>query len=200
MQIKHLCKSFEGLVVLDRFSLTLPARGVVALMGPSGSGKTTLVHILAGLEPADSGQIVSDKQKLSMVFQEDRLLDGVSARGNILAVLERGRESEALANTWLARMGLEAAGHLLPRELSGGMRRRLALARAMAYGGDLMILDEPFAGLDEATRAEIYPYLFDRQEHPDRLTILVTHDREEAERLADQLIVMTGPPLSTETT
>ncbi|MCL2843610.1 MAG: ATP-binding cassette domain-containing protein [Oscillospiraceae bacterium] len=193
MKFEHLSKSFDGKIVLDDFCLTLPTSGIVVLMGPSGCGKTTLMRLLAGLETLDSGRIVCEKQRLSMVFQEDRLLGGVTALGNILAVL--GRHDEALAMAWLTRMGIEDACHLLPIELSGGMRRRLSIARAMAYEGDLMLLDEPFAGLDDTTREQIYPHLFD-EKYTDRLTILITHDRGEAERFANRLIVLNGPPLT----
>ncbi|MCL2588053.1 MAG: ATP-binding cassette domain-containing protein [Oscillospiraceae bacterium] len=163
-------------------------------MSPSGSGKTTLTRIIAGLEKADSGCATCNKKKISMVFQEDRLLPGVTALGNVMSVLGKGAEQKELAFSWLDKMGIKSASHLYPRELSGGMRRRLAIARAMAYGGDLMILDEPFAGLDDVTRQEIYPHIFDR-DNKHRLHILVTHDRQEAETLADRLIVMRGPAL-----
>ena len=193
MKFERLSKSFDNKVVLDNFCLELPKSGTVVLMGPSGCGKTTWMRILAGLETPDSGRITHEKQRLSMVFQEDRLLGGVTALENILAVLDR--RDTALAMAWLTHMGIADACHLLPVALSGGMRRRLAIARAMAYGSDLMLLDEPFAGLDDITREQIYPYLFDHKKS-DRLTILITHDRGEAERFADRLIIMDGPPLT----
>ena len=191
IRFEHVDKAFSDKIVLRDFTLALPQRGTVALMGPSGYGKTTLLRLLAGLEKPDSGKVVAEYERLSVVFQEDRLLGGVTAKGNVLAVLNRDQES--LAQTWLDRMGLGSEGHLFPGEMSGGMRRRLAIARAMAYGGDLMLLDEPFAGLDVATRERIYPHIF--QENPERLTILVTHDKQEAERLADRLVVLEGMPL-----
>jgi len=191
IRFEQVAKAFGDKIVLHDFTLTLPQRGIVALMGPSGHGKTTLLRLLAGLEKPDRGNVTAEYERLSVVFQEDRLLGGVTAKGNILAVLNR--DQDAIAQTWLDRMGLGKEGRLLPNEMSGGMRRRLAIARAMAYGGDLMLLDEPFAGLDEATRARIYPHIF--HENPERLTILVTHDRQEAERLADRLIVLEGMPL-----
>ena len=193
IKFEKVSKSFGDKVVIRDFSLALPPSGVVAFMGASGYGKTTLLRLLSGLEQPDSGRVVAEYERLSMVFQEDRLLGGVTALGNVLAVLDR--KDEVFAMEWLVRMGLGDSAHLLPHELSGGMRRRLAIARAMAYGGDVMLLDEPFAGLDDATREQIYPYMFDRRD-TSRLTILVTHDRQEAERLADRLIVMEGPVLT----
>jgi len=179
-------------VVLHDFTLELPDSGIVAFMGPSGYGKTTLLRLLAGLIEPDSGQVIADYKRLSYVFQEDRLLDGVTALGNILAVLDT--KDEAFAMKWLENMGLEDSANLLPRELSGGMRRRLAIARAMAFGGDFILLDEPFAGLDDVTRERIYPHIFETT--IPRLTILVTHDRHEAEQIADRLIIMRGSPLT----
>jgi NitT/TauT family transport system ATP-binding protein len=153
-----------------------------------------LIRILAGIEKADGGEANVDKKKLSMVFQENRLLPGVTAVGNVMSVLGKGDGQEETAMSWLDKMGIRNAGHLFPRQLSGGMQRRLSIARAMAYGGDLLILDEPFTGLDAATRKRIYPHIFD-ETRSERLTILVTHDRRESEAIADRLIVMGGPPL-----
>ncbi|MCL2201534.1 MAG: ATP-binding cassette domain-containing protein [Oscillospiraceae bacterium] len=194
MIISNLNKAFGNVVVLENFCLELPDSGVVAFMSPSGSGKTTLIRILAGIEKADGGEANVCKKKLSMVFQENRLLPGVTAAGNVMSVLKKGTTREEMAISWLDKMGIKTASHLFPRQLSGGMQRRLSIARAMAYGGDLMILDEPFTGLDTATRKRIYPHIFD-ETRSKRLTILVTHDRAEAESIADRLIVMGGPPL-----
>jgi len=191
VKFEHVDKAFGDKIILRDFTLTLPKSGIVALMGPSGQGKTTILRLIAGLAKPDSGKVTAEYERLTVVFQEDRLLDGVTARGNILAVLDR--KQEALAQTWLDRMGLGGEEDILPAEMSGGMRRRLAIARAMAYGGDLVLLDEPFAGLDEVTRTQIYPHIFQRE--PNRLTVLVTHDRQEAERLADRVIVLEGSPL-----
>ena len=185
ISIECVSKSFGEKEVLCGFSLELPSSGTVAVVGPSGCGKTTLLRIIAGLEKPDSGTVTGTPGHFSMVFQEDRLLDGVSAYGNVLAVLDRKKKQAAL--DWLGHMGLRDDRNLLPGEMSGGMRRRLAIARAMAFGGDLLLLDEPFAGLDDATREKIYPSIFQNASKA-RLTILVTHDQKEAERLADRLI------------
>jgi len=192
--LENVTKSFGGKAVFRDFSLDISGSGTVALIGPSGCGKTTLIRMLAGLEEPDSGRISAQYSRLSVVFQEDRLLGGVSAFGNVQAVL--GRKNKQLALDWLEKMGLRNDSHLLPAEMSGGMRRRLAIARAMAYGGDFILLDEPFAGLDDATRERIYPYIFNG-ENTAGLIILVTHDRQEAEHLAKRVIVMEGPPLNT---
>lgn len=198
LEVKALAKSYNDIAVLEDFSLTLSDGETVALMGPSGSGKTTLLRLLAGLERPDRGTIqLPGSGRVSMVFQEDRLLPSLTARGNIMAVLSPGKGSEALAKELLHSCGLGKAADKRPEELSGGMRRRVAIARAVAYGGDLLLLDEPFQGLDEATREEIIQ-LLEAVLPPSTLTVLVTHHREEAERLAGRVIRLSGPPLALE--
>jgi len=193
IKLENISKSFGEKIVIRDFSIELPDSGVIAMMGPSGCGKTTLFRILAGLDKPDSGRIISSNHKrLSAVFQEDRMLGGVTALGNLIAVI--GRDRLDIAKSWLEYMGLADSAHLLPREMSGGMRRRLAIARAMAYGGDLLLLDEPFAGLDADTRENIYPYIFSKNKSC--LTIMITHDLDEARKLADQVVIMDGIPLS----
>ena len=177
LKICGLSKSFEGKPVLRAVTLTLSGGGRYALMGPSGCGKTTLLSILAGLIPADSGHIEGLPDRVSMVFQEDRLLSELSARRNLRVVLPPSVRDEAIAEA-LAALGL---GEDLDRpvsELSGGMRRRVAIARALLAEGELLLLDEPFKGLDEATRAQTAAYLLAHTEG--RTVLLVTHDREEA--------------------
>ncbi len=168
----------------------MPDTGVIAVTGPSGCGKTTLLRLIAGLEQPDSGKVsVFAGAKISMVFQEDRLLDYMSARGNILAVLPAGREQKSrsakYADECLARAGLDGEAEQVVSEFSGGMRRRVAIARALAYGGDILIMDEPFKGLDAETRLQVERFVFERAE--ERLTVFVTHDENDLRR-ADALI------------
>ena len=172
MQIKNLSKSFDNKIIFKDLSIELPKTGLCTISGASGCGKTTLMRIIAGLETADSGEIIYFHKKLSMVFQEDRLLEGVTALGNIMAVLDK--KDNALK--WLGLMGLAESQNLLPKEMSGGMKRRLAIARAFAYGGDLMLLDEPFAGLDIETKQEISRHIFNNLDN--RLIILISHEQD----------------------
>ena len=192
-------KSYGVKPVLQDFSLSLPATGTVALLGPSGCGKTTLLRLLAGLEKADGGEIVLPRDtRLSMVFQEDRLLDSLDILGNILVVLDgHGEAQKQRARDALARCGLEACAHQYPPQLSGGMRRRVAVARALAYGGSLLLLDEPFKGLDPQTKGMVAHFVFEPTIASRRLTLLVTHDREEAMLFADTILELDGPPLRT---
>ena len=144
MEVKDLHVSFGDKAVLSRFSLTLPDRGITALSGPSGCGKTTLLRVMAGLE--SGGGTVSLPGRAALLFQEDRLLPWLTAEQNIAAVLPRALRSEA--GRFLALTELEEEGGVYPGELSGGMGRRLSLARALALGREVLLLDEPFTGVD----------------------------------------------------
>lgn len=195
LEIIDLTKTYEGKNVLDRFSLTLPEKGTVCLYGPSGCGKTTLLNCIAGLEPYDSGSITGTEDlKIAYLFQEDRLLPWISAAENIAAVL-RGRKEQNReeARKWMRLVGLEGEEEKLPAQLSGGMKRRVAIARTLAYGGTLFLLDEPFRALDPESREQMISLMKNRTD--DALKILVTHDLQEAEMLADVTYILSGPPV-----
>ncbi len=136
---------FGDKTVLDGVSLAVPRQGLTWLSGPSGVGKTTLLRVLAGLTVPQAGRVTLPGRAV-MLFQEDRLFPRLSALGQIRAVLPRQRREEA--ERWLELTELTTAARLSPAQLSGGMARRLALARALAVEGELYLLDEPFAGVD----------------------------------------------------
>lgn len=167
--------------VLKNYSLSLPERGVFAITGPSGVGKTTLLCLLAGLLRPQAGRIEGlSGLRVSMVFQEDRLLPWYTAYENVLHALPQGHiQKEQTARDWLEKMELQQAMHQLPLALSGGMQRRVALARACAYGGDILLLDEPFKGMDENLRLRVGAHI--KTAAP--LVVLVTHDLEDADRM-----------------
>ena len=149
--VKHLCKSFGGRTVLRDLTFTA-GPGITAVMAPSGTGKTTLLRILLGLERPDSGTVEGlAGKRLTAVFQEDRLLEHLSAEGNLRFVLGRVYDPAA-ARALLDRLGLPDTGAQPVREFSGGMKRRLALARALLAPFDALALDEPFTGLDRENR------------------------------------------------
>ncbi len=195
IEIQDASKSWGARNVLDHFSVRFPEHGNICLIGPSGCGKTTLFSCLAGVEHLDSGRITGlEHSKTAVVFQEDRLLPWFTAAENVAAVLsgvkqERLREAEF----WLERVGLGGEGEKLPAQLSGGMRRRVALARALAFHGDLLLLDEPFQRLDSENRDRMAELLLVKTEA--RLRLFITHDPEEASRYADVTYVVAGPPL-----
>lgn len=180
MKIQHLCKSFDGKVVLDHVSLTLESGGTACLMAPSGRGKTTLLRCIAGLETPDSGQITDLPERIAYVFQEDRLCDGFSAVDNIRLVTGKAL-GEGEIRRHLEELGLAGSLDQPVRELSGGMRRRVVISRAVCFGADLLLLDEPFKGLDDEARQQTADYIL---RHRGAAAILcVTHDREDAAAL-----------------
>ena len=193
MRLKRIRKEYGGLNVLRDFSLELADTGAVCLFGPSGSGKTTLLRILAGLEKADGGEIEGlEGKRVSMVFQEDRLIDAASPLRNVeLAGADRPRALKIFTALGLTEKELAAKK---TRELSGGMQRRVALARALAFGGEIYLLDEPFKGLDEGIKFKVVDIFKGIAESA--LVIFSTHDRQEALWLSDQIIRLDGPPLT----
>jgi NitT/TauT family transport system ATP-binding protein len=180
---------------LRGFRATVRPGEVTALIGPSGCGKTTALRILTGLDRDFEGRIEPGPDRLSfgMVFQEPRLLPWRDVETNIrlaLPATERARPLDAL----LAGLGLSEWRDRYPRELSGGMARRVALARALAVRPDLLILDEPFVSLDERAAAELRALVFGEAERRRATVLMVTHNLREALQYADRLVLLTPRP------
>lgn len=184
MELRNISKSYHGRPVLQNVSFTIEP-GVTALWAPSGAGKTTLLRILLGLERPDSGELLGTGVRWSAVFQEDRLLDGLDAMGNLRFVLGSGWD-EAATRRLLAELGLSDAEDRPVREWSGGMKRRLALARALLADAEAIALDEPFAGLDAENRRHGAECIARRAETTP--VLLVTHDRADLEALNARII------------
>ena len=176
LQVHNLCKSYGGETVLRDVSFTA-GPGVTCLMAPSGAGKTTLLRILLGLETADSGTVrIPADCRWAAVFQEDRLLEQLDAMGNLRFVLGKDFR-ETAASALLGELGLGDVGNKPVRDFSGGMKRRLALARALLAPSDILVLDEPFTGLDGENRARTLACVRRAAEKP---VLLVTHDEADA--------------------
>ncbi|HIZ55198.1 MAG TPA: ATP-binding cassette domain-containing protein [Firmicutes bacterium] len=187
--LDQITKYYGDKAVLQNFSLTFPERGIVCLYGASGCGKTTLLHILAGLDHAYTGSISGmEGMRCSMQFQEDRLLNWRNLEENIRLV-----NPDVDLDGLLQTVELDGLQKVMPQALSGGMRRRAALARALGAESDILLLDEPFKGLDFALCERLYPRIYARTEG--KLTILVTHDASAAALLGDLIYQLDGPPL-----
>ena len=186
--IENLNKAYGEKQVLRDFSARFPLGETSVIMGPSGCGKTTLLNILLGFLSPDSGKIENLSKKISAVFQEDRLCEDFSALSNVSMVLTKKSDKPA---ELLTKLGLGEELHKPVRSLSGGMKRRVAIARALSYDGDLLILDEPFKGLDEETRKTVMEIV--RRETAGKTVIAVTHDPEEAAFLSHNIIRMEAP-------
>jgi ABC-type nitrate/sulfonate/bicarbonate transport system ATPase subunit len=190
ISLKNVSVSFGEKMVLDNFSFELQNDGVTCFSGPSGCGKTTLFRVIAGLCPIQSGSFQSDFTKTAFMFQEDRLLPWLTAVQNVASVLPDGNLEAALL--WLSRVGLENEKDIFPAELSGGMRRRVALARTLAYGGDLMLFDEPFKGLDPSLTEKMSSLIAAQS----AASLVITHSHDECRLLGGRLIRFDGPPLT----
>lgn len=189
IEVKSLTLSYGEKLVLDRFSMELPESGVIGLTGPSGCGKTTLLRALGGLVKPISGEIQRlNTERTAFLFQENRLLPWRTVEQQITDVLPRERAGEA--GEWLTLVELEGEEHGKPSGLSGGMARRLAIARCAALGGDALLLDEPFAGVDGERALRI----LERLRQKVRLIILVSHEKPVLEA-CDRVIALDGPPL-----
>lgn len=176
--------------ILQDFSLALAPGEVTCLLGPSGCGKTTLLRVAAGLLAPDSGKVLlPDDTRASFVFQEDRLLPWFGALENLVSV---GIPAEAARKAMQAVL-LEGEENTLPGEMSGGMQRRLSIARALAYDGDVYFLDEPLRGLDMATAAPVLAAI--REKLAGRTGLLITHSPQEAFALGTRLLLVDGPPV-----
>ena len=185
--ISNISKSFGDKMVLSDFSEVIPHGKTTVIMGESGCGKTTLVNILMGLEKSDSGEISGIPEKISAVFQDDLLCEDFSAISNIKAITGGGLTKEKIAEA-LKLLDLTAKDIRYPvRELSGGMKRRVAIARAILVDSELVIMDEPFKGLDEGTRRKTIDFVL--QETESRTLIVITHSPEEAELLVSDKVI-----------
>lgn len=193
-KVENLTVQYGGTAVLENFSAEFPDGGVTAVSGRSGCGKTTLLAVLLGLLRPDGGTVSGFRQP-SAVFQEDRLLPFLSAEKNI-AVTAGCTEAEA--GEALLSVGFDAADRgKRAFELSGGMARRVAIVRAMLAPGDAVLLDEPFKGLDERTRAQVVRFVCENRRG--RTIVVVTHDPRDAEALhAAHTVQMGGRPAQTD--
>ena len=171
--------SLGGKQLLESLDLSLKNGEVKVIMGPSGCGKTSLLRLAAGLLKPTAGKILRGSDRISIQFQEPRLLPWLTAAENVNLVLSDKKETLPKALEYLGAVGLTDAAHQYPDVLSGGMAQRVALARALAYGGDLFLLDEPFRGLDQALRDQMISLV--RTHTAGKALLLVTHDKEVAE-------------------
>lgn len=170
IRVEKLCKSYGGKPVLTDLTAAFPP-GITCIAAPSGTGKTTLLRLLLGLERPDGGTICGADCRWAAVFQEDRLLEDLPAAGNLRFALG---EVPGEAGELLARLGLDLRDPKPVRAWSGGMKRRLALARALLAPSDALALDEPFTGLDEENRARCLTLILERGRG--KPVLLATHD------------------------
>ena len=186
---------------LDRVSFTVRDGEIVALIGPSGCGKTTALRVAMGLDPSSGGRVTVDGREINgcghdrgMVFQHAELLPWLSALQNVMFGLEmkgiRGTQLRETAEKYLHLVGLKDSQNRRPHQLSGGMKQRVGIARALAIDPKVLLMDEPFGALDAQTRETLQGELLDIHSRTGKTILFVTHDLDEAVIIADRIVVM----------
>ncbi len=207
VEIRGLSKAFvsrgQRTIAIDDVSLTVPRGQFLCIVGPSGCGKTTLLRIVAGLERPSAGEVLavrddSGRPVSSMVFQEQSIFPWMSVRDNItygprLRGVSRERRA-AIASTYLGKVGLTQFADAYPYQLSGGMRQRVSIARAFANDPEILLMDEPFAALDEQNRILLQEELLRIWDETRKTVLFITHSIDEALVLGDRIIVMSARP------
>ena len=195
-ELDRVARRFGDVTALEDLSLTVSDGQVLALVGPSGCGKSTLLELLAGLQKPDSGHVLAEPA--AYMPQRDLLLPWRTALANAALALECAgfgkAEARAEAQPLFERFGLAGFERARPHELSGGMRQRVALARTFLAGRPLLLLDEPFASLDQITRGSLQEWLAEALRGEPRTVVLVTHDVQEAIYLADRVAIVSPRP------
>lgn len=192
LTVEKLSFSYEKKEVLKDLSFSLKKGEILAVMGPSGCGKSTLLHLIAGLRRGHSGRLATNAKRISYAFQEPRLFPWLTVAENLAAVVSDRAVGREAIDAVLAEVDLQEAANLYPAELSGGMKSRVSLARALLYDGDLYLLDEPFAALDEDLRNTLSARLRARIKQSGASAIVVTHQLADAEALADRILELTA--------
>jgi NitT/TauT family transport system ATP-binding protein len=200
LRVEDLTLGYGAEPILKGVSLSVESGRFVSLIGPSGSGKTSILRAVTGLQKPDSGNIALDvpQNAVGFLFQDDALLPWRTARQNVaLGLRIRGmarKDADAKADDWLAKLGLAGFGDRFPRQLSGGQRKRVAIAQVLALEPRFLLMDEPFASLDAIVRTHITQELIGWVERENLTVLLVTHDLEEAISLSDAVYVLSQGP------
>ena len=207
VEISHLTKVFpsrgEPVLALDDVSLSIPRGEFVCIVGPSGCGKTTLLRIVAGLEKQSYGDLIvkqEDKSKRvnSMIFQEQSIFPWMTVRDNVSYGLRmRGVDKKTctvVVNDYIYKVGLTRFADSFPYQLSGGMKQRVSIARAFANDPEILLMDEPFAALDEQNKILLQEELLRIWDETRKTVLFITHSIDEALVLSDRIIVMTAHP------
>jgi NitT/TauT family transport system ATP-binding protein len=205
VRLRGVGKMFGEFRAIEGIDIDFPKGELTTLLGPSGCGKTTTLKIIAGLTEPSEGEVMVDGRPVSgpgperaFVFQDFALMPWASVLRNVAFGLELRRvpkdEREAIARSYIAEVGLSGAEHKYPHELSGGMRQRVGLARALAVDADILLMDEPFASVDEQTRRKFQEDLLRLLAQERKTVIFVTHSIEEAVYISDQIVILTRNP------
>ena len=207
LEFDNVAKRFANYTAIENISFDVRAGAFVAMVGPSGCGKSTVLNVAAGLTEPSQGSIrvfgsalAGINRKAAYMFQQDALLPWRTVLENIaLGLIFRGIESHATetrASEWISRIGLDGFAGSYPAQLSGGMRKRVAMAQSFIVDPDILLMDEPFSALDVHTRLRMETELLTLWSGSQKTVLFVTHDLEEALSLADEVIVLSAGPAS----
>ena len=196
--VKNIKKSFGELKVLDNISMTFQKGKITCILGPSGCGKSTLLNIISGIINDYEGDVKGfHKEQMSFIFQEDRLIPWLSVYDNMKFVLKgqcSAGELRGIIDHYLLLVGMEDYRHFYPPDLSGGMKQRVSIARALAYGGQIIIMDEPFKSLDIKNKIQLLQDFKKICTKTHSTAIFVTHDIDEAIEIGDSIYVLSDKP------
>ncbi|MCT4544683.1 MAG: ABC transporter ATP-binding protein [Vallitalea sp.] len=197
IQINNLYKSYDNLKIFEDFNLKIDNGQIICLLGPSGCGKTTLLNILSGIENYDKGNITGISDSFSYIFQETRLLPWLTIEDNIKFVLKSNNNLEItdIVNRYLDVVQLSEYKNYYPSQLSGGMKQRVSIARAFAYESDILLMDEPFKGLDYELKKKLINAFLSLWKYDNRTVLFVTHDIDEAILISDIIYILDGRPV-----
>lgn len=205
LEVKNICKSFDGKAILKNVSVELNKGELVCLLGVSGGGKTTLFNIISGLCEPDSGSVILDGRDItnepghiSYMLQKDMLLPYRTVEDNVILPLllkgKKKKEARAEVSELFASFGLEGTQKKYPSRLSGGMRQRAAFLRTYMFSKDVALLDEPFSALDTLTKSAMHKWYLEVMERIRMSTFFITHDIDEAILISDRIYLLSGSP------
>lgn len=196
LQLNDIYKSYDGNVIYSAFSLSVREGVTTGLLGPSGCGKTTLLNMIGGLVKPEKGEVTGvDGKTFSYIFQEPRLLPWLTVRQNLEFVLP-GKEASEKIDYFLQLVELQDFADYYPSKLSGGMSQRVSIARAFAMPSDIILMDEPFSGIDVNLKKNIVNKFLQICESDRRTVIYVTHDIDEALEISDDIFVLSKSPVN----
>ncbi len=199
IKINRLKKNYENKKIFNNFTMNIEPCEITCILGPSGVGKTTLFNVISGLTDYEEGEITGiDKKNISYLFQEPRLMPWLTVYENIDIILKNifgEKKRRKVINSYLDLVDLKDYADNRPEELSGGMKQRLAIARTFAYPSTLLLMDEPFKGLDIKIKNNLINAFLTLWERDSRTVLFITHDIDEALKISDQIYIIQDNPV-----
>ncbi|MCT4596954.1 MAG: ABC transporter ATP-binding protein [Vallitalea sp.] len=197
ININNISKRYNDLVIFDNFNLTIEEGKISCFLGESGCGKSTLLNMICGTVHSDKGYIEGLNNNFSYIFQDTRLLPWATVEENIKFVLKNisKKDADYITNKYLDIVKLSQYKEYYPKQLSGGMKQRVSIARAFAYKSEVLLMDEPFKGLDTSLKLDLIKSFIQLWEEDKRTVLFVTHDIEEALLLSDYIYIFKGRPV-----